>query len=256
MPDPVFANIGKLLLATQIYDMHRHRALRLGRADRHAAGPGRGPQPGDRRARSPTCCARNPDVPVRQAHRGGALHRGPDRLLPGRLVFGDQPARRRLAGGDEAGDLAQLSGRQQGRAGRAPARARRARTIRTRAITANRQPGRCCDTGCTPPGQAGDGRPAGAAGAPTAERHPDPSDEIRTMATVPSAYAEFHRRSLDDRDAFWAEQARLIDWERPFETRLRRQPSAVRALVRRRPDQPVPQRGRPAPRGARRPAAR
>ena len=23
MPDPVFANIGKLLLATQIYDMHR-----------------------------------------------------------------------------------------------------------------------------------------------------------------------------------------------------------------------------------------
>ncbi|HEX7440673.1 MAG TPA: propionate--CoA ligase [Caldimonas sp.] len=31
-------------------------------------------------------------------------------------------------------------------------------------------------------------------------------------------YAEFHRRSLGDRDAFWAEQARLIDWERPFET--------------------------------------
>ncbi|HEX7435279.1 MAG TPA: AMP-binding protein, partial [Caldimonas sp.] len=31
-------------------------------------------------------------------------------------------------------------------------------------------------------------------------------------------YAEFHRRSLVERDAFWAEQARLIDWERPFET--------------------------------------
>jgi propionyl-CoA synthetase len=30
-------------------------------------------------------------------------------------------------------------------------------------------------------------------------------------------YGEFHRRSLEHRDSFWAEQARLIDWERPFE---------------------------------------
>jgi propionyl-CoA synthetase len=30
-------------------------------------------------------------------------------------------------------------------------------------------------------------------------------------------YADFHRRSLDDRDAFWTEQARLIDWHRPFD---------------------------------------
>ncbi len=29
-------------------------------------------------------------------------------------------------------------------------------------------------------------------------------------------YAEFHRRSLEDRDGFWAEQAQLIDWHRPF----------------------------------------
>jgi propionyl-CoA synthetase len=29
------------------------------------------------------------------------------------------------------------------------------------------------------------------------------------------SYADFHRRSLQDRDAFWAEQARLIDWETP-----------------------------------------
>lgn len=28
-------------------------------------------------------------------------------------------------------------------------------------------------------------------------------------------YAEFHRRSLEQPDAFWAEQARLIDWETP-----------------------------------------
>ena len=30
-------------------------------------------------------------------------------------------------------------------------------------------------------------------------------------------YAEFHRRSLTDRDGFWAEQAALIDWRQPFE---------------------------------------
>jgi propionyl-CoA synthetase len=28
-------------------------------------------------------------------------------------------------------------------------------------------------------------------------------------------YAEFYRRSIDDRDAFWAEQAKLIDWQTP-----------------------------------------
>jgi len=30
-----------------------------------------------------------------------------------------------------------------------------------------------------------------------------------------AGYADFHRRSLVDRDAFWAEQARLIDWHTP-----------------------------------------
>ncbi|MBL0918233.1 MAG: propionate--CoA ligase [Hydrogenophaga sp.] len=29
-------------------------------------------------------------------------------------------------------------------------------------------------------------------------------------------YADFHRRSLEDRDGFWAEQARRIHWHRPF----------------------------------------
>ena len=31
-----------------------------------------------------------------------------------------------------------------------------------------------------------------------------------------TTYREFHRRSLEDRDGFWAEQARLIHWQRPF----------------------------------------
>ena len=26
-------------------------------------------------------------------------------------------------------------------------------------------------------------------------------------------YADFHQRSIAERDAFWAEQARLIDWQ-------------------------------------------
>ena len=33
-------------------------------------------------------------------------------------------------------------------------------------------------------------------------------------------YAEFHRRSIEDRDAFWSEQARLVDWQRPFDSVL------------------------------------
>ena len=28
-------------------------------------------------------------------------------------------------------------------------------------------------------------------------------------------YADFHRRSLTDRDAFWSEQAKLVDWKTP-----------------------------------------
>lgn len=30
-------------------------------------------------------------------------------------------------------------------------------------------------------------------------------------------YADFHQRSITDRDGFWAEQAELIDWQQPFE---------------------------------------
>src|SRR3954469_20811777 len=31
-----------------------------------------------------------------------------------------------------------------------------------------------------------------------------------------ATYKEFHRRSIDDREGFWAEQSRLIDWHKPF----------------------------------------
>jgi propionyl-CoA synthetase len=32
-----------------------------------------------------------------------------------------------------------------------------------------------------------------------------------------ASYAEFFRRSIDDRDAFWAEQAQLVDWHKPYD---------------------------------------
>ncbi len=32
-----------------------------------------------------------------------------------------------------------------------------------------------------------------------------------------ASYADFFRRSIDDRDAFWTEQAQLIDWHQPFQ---------------------------------------
>jgi len=31
------------------------------------------------------------------------------------------------------------------------------------------------------------------------------------------SYQAFYRRSIEQPDAFWAEQARMIDWHRPFE---------------------------------------
>lgn len=32
-----------------------------------------------------------------------------------------------------------------------------------------------------------------------------------------TTYREFHRRSIEQRDSFWAEQAQLIDWHKPFD---------------------------------------
>src|SRR4030095_14778725 len=38
------------------------------------------------------------------------------------------------------------------------------------------------------------------------------------MRDAAGAYADFHRRSLEQPDAFWREQAALVDWAVPFET--------------------------------------
>ena len=41
-----------------------------------------------------------------------------------------------------------------------------------------------------------------------------------TRRTTDVTYSEFHRRSLADRDAFWREEAALVDWQTPFTTVL------------------------------------
>jgi propionyl-CoA synthetase len=45
-------------------------------------------------------------------------------------------------------------------------------------------------------------------------RRSAPEEDFMSM---PHSYAEFHRRSIEDRDAFWREEARRIDWQRPFD---------------------------------------
>jgi propionyl-CoA synthetase len=37
------------------------------------------------------------------------------------------------------------------------------------------------------------------------------------MADLDASYESFYRRSIDDPDGFWREQAALVDWERPFD---------------------------------------
>ncbi|WP_332748319.1 propionate--CoA ligase [Hydrogenophaga sp.] len=38
-----------------------------------------------------------------------------------------------------------------------------------------------------------------------------------TCMSQNQGYTEFYRRSIEDRDAFWTEQAALVDWKRPFD---------------------------------------
>ena len=36
-------------------------------------------------------------------------------------------------------------------------------------------------------------------------------------AKTAMSYADFYRQSIEQPDAFWAEQAKLIDWFKPFD---------------------------------------
>ena len=105
MPDTVFANVGKLLLSTQIYDMHRLAHQVSGGLVVALPGPDEDHNP-ETAASLAAVLGGRAGYPGAQARRGRALHRRPDGIASGRLVFDDLAAWRRLAGGDEARDLA------------------------------------------------------------------------------------------------------------------------------------------------------
>ena len=151
MPDPVFSNIGKLLLATKIYDMHRIAHYVSGGLIVTLPGPDEDHNP-ETGAKLSEVLRANPDVPYEQrietarfiedltaGYQGGwysviSLHGGGSPAAMKQEIYRNYPV----------GSKVELVERILERGvGHDPGRA----------ITRNRQPGKCCDTGCTTPGQ-------------------------------------------------------------------------------------------------------
>jgi 4-hydroxybutyryl-CoA dehydratase/vinylacetyl-CoA-Delta-isomerase len=152
MPEPVYANIGKLLLATQIYDMHRLAHEVSGGLIVTLPGPDEDHNPATAATLADVLRA-NPAVPydkrietarfiedLTASYQGGwysviSLHGGGSPAAMKQEIWRQYPL----------GDKVELVERLLERGVlHDPARA----------ITRNRQPGRCCDSGCTTPGQA------------------------------------------------------------------------------------------------------
>jgi 4-hydroxybutyryl-CoA dehydratase/vinylacetyl-CoA-Delta-isomerase len=160
MPDPVFANIGKLLLATKIYDMHRIAHYVSGGLIVTLPGPDEDHNPATAAKLSEVLRA-NPDVPYEQrietarfiedltaGYQGGwysviSLHGGGSPAAMKQEIYRNYPI------GSKVELVERLLERGIGADG-SPAAAPH---DPKRAITQNRQPGKCCDTGCTTPGQ-------------------------------------------------------------------------------------------------------
>ena len=152
MPEPVFANIGKLLLATQIYDMHRLAHEVSGGLIVALPGPDEDHNPATAATLAEVLRA-NPAVPydkrievarfvedLTASYQGGgysviSLHGG------GSPAAMKQEIWRRYPVGSKVDLVERLLDRG-------------VLHDESRAITRNRQPGRCCDSGCTQPGQA------------------------------------------------------------------------------------------------------
>ncbi|MEO6031307.1 MAG: 4-hydroxyphenylacetate 3-hydroxylase N-terminal domain-containing protein [Burkholderiaceae bacterium] len=155
MPEPVFANIGKLLLATQIYDMHRLAHEVSGGLIVALPGPDEDHNPATAATLAEVLRA-NPAVPydkrievarfvedLTASYQGGwysviSLHGGGSPAAMKQEIWRNYPV----------GNKVELVERLLDRGVLAP------NENDGRAITRNRQPGRCCDTGCTQPGQA------------------------------------------------------------------------------------------------------
>lgn len=153
MPEPVFANVGKLLLATQIYDMHRLAHEVSGGLVVALPGPDEDHNPATAATLADVLRA-NPDVPydkrievarfledLTASYQGGwysliSLHGGGSPAAMKQEIWRNYPVGNRVRLVErllERGVLADDA---------------------KRPITRNRQPGRCCDHGCSAPGQA------------------------------------------------------------------------------------------------------
>jgi len=155
MPEPVFANIGKLLLATQIYDMHRLAHEVSGGLIVALPGPDEDHNPATA-ARLAEVLRANPSVPydkrievarfvedLTASYQGGwysviSLHGGGSPAAMKQEIWRHYPVGNKVELVERLLDRGVLV--PDGEEGRA--------------ITRNRQPGKCCDSGCAVPGQA------------------------------------------------------------------------------------------------------
>lgn len=160
MPDPVFSNIGKLLLATKIYDMHRIAHYVSGGLIVTLPGPDEDHNP-DTGAKLSEVLRANPDVPYEQriqtarfledltaGYQGGwysviSLHGGGSPAAMKQEIWRNYPV----------GNKVELVERLLERGVAADGSAAAAPHDPARPITRNRQPGKCCDVGCTIAGQ-------------------------------------------------------------------------------------------------------
>ena len=151
MPEPVFSNIGKLLLSTQIYDMHRLAHEVSGGLIVALPGPDEDHNPATAATLAEVLRA-NPAVPydkrievarfiedLTASYQGGwysviSLHGGGSPAAMKQEIWRNYPVGSKVELVERLLDRGVLHDE-------------------TRAITRNRQPGRCCDTGCTTPGQ-------------------------------------------------------------------------------------------------------
>jgi 4-hydroxybutyryl-CoA dehydratase/vinylacetyl-CoA-Delta-isomerase len=152
MPEPVFSNIGKLLLSTQIYDMHRLAHEVSGGLIVALPGPDEDHNPATAATLAEVLRA-NPDVPydkrievarfledLTASYQGGwysliSLHGGGSPTALKQEIWRHYPL------GDKVDLVERLLDRG-------------VLVDEGRSITRNRQPGRCCDAGCSKPGQA------------------------------------------------------------------------------------------------------
>ncbi len=156
MPEPVFANIGKLLLATQIYDMHRLAHEVSGGLIVALPGPDEDHNPATAATLAEVLRA-NPNVPydkrievarfiedITASYQGGwmsviSLHGGGSPAAMKQEIWRHYPLGNKVDLVERLLERGVLKQNERDE---------------TRTITRNRQPGRCCDMGCTQPGQA------------------------------------------------------------------------------------------------------